>query len=78
MNAARLSGENIKPHTTREARALIGKSVTYLRESDIDHSGRGHYFPQKGTVVAVHGRNLAINDPNNFVAFSEIAEMVAA
>lgn len=78
MKAKYLEGENIKPRTAKEGRALIGSRVRYLRDVDVDRSGRGYFFPQSGRVVDAVGCNLAINDQSNFIAFSEIAEMVSA
>jgi hypothetical protein len=42
----RLEGQNIKPRTAKEAKALIGKEVIYLQTGDIDRSGRGYFFPR--------------------------------
>lgn len=71
--------ESIKPRTAEEARALIGQRVTYLRQSDIDKSGRGYIFPQTGVVAAVVRNEIAIDDPNNFViSRSSLVEMVLA
>lgn len=73
-----LAGDNIRPHGTREARALIGSSVLYLRPCDIDKSGRGLFFPQSGIITAVCGRWLAIDEPQNFcINIGQIVEMVA-
>lgn len=74
----RLEGKSIKPATVKQGKALIGQKVRYLREQDVDRSGRGYFFPQAGVVVDCVGHNLAIDDPSNFIAFSEIVEMVAA
>lgn len=69
--------ENIRPKSATEARKLIGKRVAYLQERDIDKSGRGYFFPQYGTVVAVAGREIAMNEPTNFVVrISDLVEMV--
>ena len=68
MTACRyLDGENITPATAAAARKLIGKRVEYLRDSDIDRSGRGYVFPRRGTIKAVHGRNIAIDHEENFI-----------
>lgn len=72
-----LDGENISPRSPAEAKALIGKTVKYLQIQDIDKSGRGYFFPQQGKIVAVHGREIAIDDPNNFqIHLSHLQEMV--
>jgi hypothetical protein len=72
-----ISGINIAPRTAADARALIGKSVMYLRNQDVDKSGRGHLSPQFGVIAAIHGRNVAMDEPNNFVfVLSDLKEMV--
>lgn len=35
---------NIAPLNNNEAKKLIGKDVKYLRNSDIDKTGRGYFF----------------------------------
>lgn len=77
MKCKYLEGKNIAPKTAAQARALIGKRVQWLQDRDIDKSGRGYYFPQSGTIAAVHGRNVAVGDPNNFVIYlSDLREMI--
>jgi hypothetical protein len=72
----RLGGENIKPKTAKEARALIGKTVKYLQKSDIDKSGRGYFFPQVGTIAGVLRKEIAMDSPSNFiVSISNLVEM---
>lgn len=74
-----LEGQNIKPRTAKEARALIGTEVIYLQSADIDKSGRGYYFPRRGVIAAVVGRNIAVDHPENFVIYmSNLVEMVKA
>lgn len=68
MTACRyLEGENIAPTTAAEARKLIGKRVEYLLTRDIDRSGRGYYFPKVGTIAGVHGREVAMDHPENYI-----------
>lgn len=69
-----LIGQSIKPKTAKQARELIGKQVTYLRNVDIDRSGRGYFFPQYGTVNDVHGRNMQIGE--DWIYISSLEEMV--
>ena len=71
---AYLDGENIKPTTNAEAKKLIGKRVEYLRNCDIDRSGRGYIFPRTGTIVEVVGKNIDID--GNMIHLSNIVEMV--
>jgi hypothetical protein len=58
----------------KEARALIGKRVKYLRGIDIDKTGRGYVFPRYGTIERVIGRELLID--GDYVVRSRIVEMV--
>lgn len=77
MQCRHLEGENIKPTTSKEAKALIGKRVCYLQCADIDTSGRGYIFPRYGVVAGVSGREIAMGSPNNFVAsISNLVEMI--
>ena len=77
MKCNYLDGENITPSTTKQARDLIGVNVTYLTKGDIDRSGRGYFFPREGVVAGVHGRNIAFDEPGNFLyILSDIVEMV--
>lgn len=74
-----LSGKNIAPSTSAEAKALIGKEVVWICERDIDKSGRGYFFPKRGKIVAVLRREIAIDDPSNFVIdLASLVEMVDA
>lgn len=71
-----LEGENIAPATAAEARALIGKRVEYLRSRDIDHSGRGYYFPRTGVITRAAGRSIEFDDSQDWIHRSSIREMV--
>ncbi len=74
-----LEGESILPRTSAEAKSLIGMRVKYLEHSGIDKSGRGYFSPVYGTIAGVHGKNIAIDYPENFcIHLSQIAEMVKA
>lgn len=68
-----LEGNNIAPATASEARTLIGKRVEYLREVDIDKSGRGYYWPRKGEVTDVCGRNIEVG--GEWIGLSGLREM---
>lgn len=59
----------VTPKTVKQARALIGKKVTYLQYADIDKSERGYFFPRHGVVAGVHGRNIAMDEQNNYVIY---------
>lgn len=69
-----LEGVNIKPYNTKDARALVGKHVQYVRESDIDKSGRGYFFTNSGTIKEVSNRQMCID--GSWLCISEIREMV--
>lgn len=66
--------------STQEGRAsLVGKHVQYLREVDIDKSGRGYFFPRAGIVAGFskRGVEIAIDDPMNYtIVRSDLREMV--
>lgn len=74
MECKYLTGENIKPRTIKEARLLIGKRVSYLRDSDIDKSGRGYIFPQYGWIESAKGRHIVIT--GDYVHMSNLREMI--
>lgn len=55
--------ENTVPFQLIEDRKkLVGKFIRYLRECDIDRSGRGMYFPRIGLVKDAKGVNLIMDD----------------
>lgn len=43
-------GKNVAPNNNKEAKLLIGKTVRYVRECDIDRN-RGMYFPISQTFA---------------------------
>jgi hypothetical protein len=69
-----LDGLNIAPRSAKEARALRGKAVRYLKDVDIDTSGRGYFFPRSGIVDGAYGREICID--GDYVAMRRIVEMV--
>lgn len=68
-----LDGSNARPNTTAEARALVGRRIEYLRECDIDHSGRGYYFPRVDTIMEVAGRNIRL-EGGDWILWKELVE----
>ncbi|WP_336761373.1 hypothetical protein [Paenibacillus sp. USHLN196] len=72
-----LQGANIAPKTSKDAKQLIGKNVQFLRNQDIDKSGRGYFFPRNGTIEDVVGKNLLLEN-GEMIHFSELVEMVEA
>ena len=75
MQCRWLEGKNIAPKTAKDAKALVGKQVTYLRGCDIDRSGRGFYFPRSAMIMAASGKNIEI-DNGDWLAIGAIVEMV--
>lgn len=71
-----LEGENIAPVSGKQARALLGRTVRYLRDSDIDRSGRGYYFPKTGAITGIHRGHIEID--GDWISMSRIVEMEAA
>lgn len=65
---------------TKEGRSsLVGKHVQYIREVDIDKSGRGYFFPRAGMIAGFsqRGAEIAIDDPMNYtIVRSDLREMV--
>jgi hypothetical protein len=70
-----LEGENVKPSNNKQARSLIGKKVKYLRNCDIDKSGRNYIFPQTNRIKGVIGRQIILHNEDTMF-FKEIVEMV--
>lgn len=62
------------PRYTDEIKKLIGKTIRYLRNCDIDKSGRGYYFPKYGTIVEVKGHDIRIDETNDWVYSKDIVE----
>lgn len=72
-----LEGINITPKNTSDAKLLIGKKVQFLRNCDIDRSGRGYFFPRTGVVEDVIGKNVIMSDGAT-IYLSDLVEMVQA
>lgn len=70
-----LDGVDVKPKTTKDAKLLIGKRVQYLRNCDVDRTGRGLFFPRYNTIKNVSGRNLILEDEDSLY-FNDIIEMI--
>jgi hypothetical protein len=71
----RLEGQLVHLRTAADARKLIGKRVEYLRDCDIDKSGRGYFFPRYDTVAEVHGRQIIFGNGNS-TGIRDIVELV--
>lgn len=70
-----LKGVNIRPHSNKEAKNLIGKVVEYLCKRDIDKSSRGYYFSRINTIEAVSGRQIIFENSDS-ISLGDIVEMV--
>lgn len=68
------TADNVRPDTVAAARALAGLKVEYLLKRGIDKSGRGYFFPERGTVGRAHGRNIELG-ADNWVALSDVVEV---
>jgi len=68
-----LRGENITPNNKAEIQPLIGNMVEYLRDIDIDKSGRGYFLPRRGIVEGCKGRNIIID--GDYIWLKSIKEM---
>lgn len=69
----RLIGKQI-PITVPALKKLIGTKVNYLLNRDIDRSGRGCFFPQKGTITEIYRRHVDFGN-GELMAFSQINEI---
>ena len=57
-----LEGPAVPFKTAAQRRALVGKTIRYLRRCDIDQSGRGYFFPRVDTVVDAKGLYLFLEN----------------
>ncbi len=69
-----LTGVHITDRSTKNFRACIGSKVQYLRNWDIDKSGRGYFFPREGTIEQVANRQVCIS--GSWLMIRDIAEIV--
>ena len=70
-----LDGTTLPFQTAADRKALVGKTIRYLRLCDIDRSGRGYIFPRVNTVVEAKGIYL-IMDNGDAAGRSELVEIV--
>lgn len=63
---SRLSSEGMVNINKANIKALVGHQVEYLTKLDIDHSGRGYFFPRKGFVFEVFNDNISMVDFGSF------------
>lgn len=72
---ALLEGEQAPFRTAENRRALVGKAIRYLRDCDIDKSGRGYFFPRFDIVAEARGRQLIFENGNS-VSARDLREVV--
>lgn len=60
-------GETAPFYSIAQRRRLVGKTIRYLRDCDIDKSGRGYLFPKVGHVVEAYGVQLILEGGNSVV-----------
>jgi hypothetical protein len=69
-----LEGEHIKIDT-KILKELVGSKVKYLRECDIDKTGRGYFFPRFGTISEIFRKHIVFEN-GDFEPFSSMREIV--
>jgi hypothetical protein len=69
-----LDGPRVPFQTAADRKALVGKTIRYLRPCDIDRSGRGYFFPRVATVVEAKGVQLIFENGDS-VARGDLAEV---
>jgi len=69
-----LDGENIRPKNKDETLKLVGKKVKFIRDFDIDKSGRGYVFPRVAFITGYAERCIEF-DKSTYERISSIIEM---
>lgn len=67
-------GFKVIPIATQEIKKHIGKRCVYLREQDLDKSGRGYIFPRYAIIHSIKGRNILLGDGGYSVTIKELRE----
>lgn len=62
MNNLLTKGKPVPFKKLADRRALVGKRVIYLRDVDIDKSGRGYFFPRYDTVAAAYKYGIEMSN----------------
>lgn len=70
-----LEGKTVPFRTAADRKALVGKRIQYVRNGDIDTSGRGYVFPRYARVTDTQGKNLFLSDGDALWA-SDLVEVV--
>ncbi len=71
----RLEGEQAAFQTAEDRKKLVGKVIKYLRQCDIDKSGRGYFFPRVDVVIDAKGRQLILSNWDSLSA-GDLVELV--
>jgi len=62
---------------TKKLKEMIGTTVTYLLNKDIDKTGRGYFFPRRRRkITAIHRRCIEFDNSQDYIPFSEFREIV--
>lgn len=69
-----LKGKQLKFKTRKDAILLFDKEIVYLRDQDIDKSGRGYFFPRYGQIRDYWKKQINID--GDWVSLSSIIEIV--
>ena len=59
----------------KSIRDNIGKRIVYLRNQDIDKSGRGYFFPRHNVIHGYAARQILLDDGLNSVMIRDIVEI---
>ena len=71
----RLEGDLAPIRTAADRKKLVGKYIRYLRDCDIDKSGRGYFFPRFDGVLQASGRLLHLTNGDSLKA-GDLREVV--
>lgn len=70
-----LEGEQVKLDSPT-IKSLIGTKVIYLRNRDIDKTGRGYFYPRYGIITDVLRKQVEFNNNQDYGSIRDIVEMV--
>jgi hypothetical protein len=58
-----------------DLKKYLGKKVVYLRNMDIDKSGRGYFFPRYGTITGFYRSNVEFDNNGSYQSIRDIREI---
>jgi hypothetical protein len=70
-----LEGNQVPFRTAQDRKNLVGKAIRYLRDCDIDKSGRGMFFPRVDVVTDAKGKQIFLENGNTVPA-GDLIEVV--